>query len=73
MESQVLVNILIGVAGGLGGWALNSLSRSITRLEDKMQDLPLQYVTREDYRADIADIKSMLNRIFDKLEGKADK
>lgn len=73
MESQLVINILIGVAGGLGGWALNSLSRSITRIEDRIQDLPHQYVSREDYRVDIADIKGMLVRIFDKLDEKADK
>jgi hypothetical protein len=31
------------------------------------------YVTRADYRADIDEIKAMLNRINDKLDEKADK
>jgi hypothetical protein len=30
-------------------------------------------VTRADYRADIEEIKAMLNRINDKLDAKADK
>ena len=33
----------------------------------------LTYVTRADYRADIDEIKSMLMRINDKLDDKADK
>jgi hypothetical protein len=35
--------------------------------------MPLTYVTRVDYRADIEEIKAMLNRINDKLDAKADK
>jgi hypothetical protein len=35
--------------------------------------MPTHYVARDDYRADMADIKLMLGRIFDKLDGKVDK
>jgi hypothetical protein len=35
--------------------------------------MPLTYVSRADYRADIADIKDMLGKIFDKLDTKVDK
>lgn len=35
--------------------------------------MPLQYVTKDDYKADIAEIKGMLSRIFDRLDQKADK
>lgn len=73
MDSQTLINIAFGVAGACGGWILNSLSRSIIRIEDRIQDMPLQYVSRDDYRSDINDIKGMLARIFDKLDGKVDK
>jgi hypothetical protein len=73
MDQQMLINIAFGLAGAFGGWILNSLSRSILRIEDRISELPLQYVTRDDYRADIADIKGMLARIFDKLDNKVDK
>ena len=73
MDQQTLINLAFGVAGAFGGWILNSLSRSIIRIEDRMTELPLQYVARDDYRADIADIKGMLARIFDKLDNKVDK
>lgn len=73
MDHQTLINIAIGISGAFGGWILNSLSRSIIRIEDRMQELPLQYVARDDYRVDIADIKGMLSRIFDKLDNKVDK
>jgi hypothetical protein len=42
-------------------------------LEDKVNDLPHSYVAKDDYRADISEIKLILKQIFDKLDGKADK
>lgn len=35
--------------------------------------MPMVYVNRDDYRADIHDIKGMLGKIFDRLEKKADR
>jgi len=73
MDAQTLINISLAAAGFLGGWVLNSLSRSIIRIEDRISEMPLIYVTRDDYRRDIDEVKSMLVRIFDKLEEKVDK
>ena len=73
MDAQTLINIALAVAGFFGGWVLNSLSRSIIRIEDRISEMPLLYVTRDDYRRDIDEIKGLLNRIFDKLDDKADK
>jgi hypothetical protein len=72
-DGQVLFNIAVGVAGMFGGWILNNISRSIERLDKDVRALPLTYVTRADYRADIDEIKAMLMRINDKLDDKADK
>ena len=72
-DGQILFNIIIGLAGVFGGWILNNISRSIERLDKDVRAMPLTYVTRADYRADIEEIKSMLNRINDKLDDKADK
>lgn len=72
-DGQILFNIIIGLAGVFGGWILNNISRSIERLDKDVRAMPLTYVTRADYRADIEEIKTMLNRISDKLDGKADK
>ena len=63
----------MGLAGVFGGWILNNISRSIERLDKDVRAMPLTYVTRVDYRADIEEIKAMLNRINDKLDAKADK
>jgi hypothetical protein len=72
-DGQILFNIIIGIAGLFGGWILNNISRSIERLDKDVRAMPLTYVTRIDYRADIEEIKMMLNRINDKLDAKADK
>lgn len=73
METQTIINVAIALAGGFGGWILNSLSRSIIKIEDRLSDMPLLYVTKDDYKTDIAEIKGMLGRIFDRLDNKVDK
>jgi hypothetical protein len=73
VDSQVLINLGFGLAGAFGGWILNSISRSIIKIEDRLSELPLLYVTRDDYRNDISEIKQMLGKIFDKLDTKVDK
>ena len=72
-QGQVLFNVMVGVAGMFGGWILNNISRSIERLDKDVRAMPLTYVTRVDYRADIDEIKAMLMRINDKLDDKEDK
>lgn len=72
-EMQVIFNIVVGIAGMFGGWILNNISRSIERLDKDVRQMPLTYVTRADYRADIDEVKSILGRIWDKLDDKADK
>jgi len=73
MEPQFLINVGFTVAGFFGGWILNNITKAIVRLEDKVADLPMIYVQKEDYRIDISEIKNMLKQIFDKLDNKADK
>lgn len=72
-EMQVIFNIVVGIAGMFGGWILNNISRSIERLDKDVRNMPLTYVTRADYRSDIDEIKTILGRIWDKLDDKADK
>jgi hypothetical protein len=74
--SQDLVNIIVGVAGTAMGWMLKVVWDSIRLLQDDVKDLEramhTKYVSKDDYRADIQDIKSMVKAIFDRLERKAD-
>ena len=73
MDYQVLFNIAVAVAGFFGGWTLNRIYQAIDRLDNDVRSMPLHYVTRDDYRTDIRDIRNMLGKIFDRLDGKADK
>jgi hypothetical protein len=73
MDSQVLFNIAVAIAGFFGGWILNNIHRSIDRLDTDVRAMPHIYVTREDYRDDMREVKEMLAKIFDKLDNKQDK
>ena len=73
MEPQVLINIIIGIAAFFGGYVINSITRAIEKIEDRLQSMPERYVATVDYRRDIDEIKSILKSIFDKLDVKADK
>ncbi len=73
MEPQILFNIAIGLAGFFGGWALTRIYHAIDQLDVDVRRMPLVYVTKDDYRSDIGDIKVMLGKIFDRLDGKVDK
>ena len=69
----MLFNIIVGIAAFFGGWTLNRITRMLDRMDEDIRDLPHDYVSKEDYKTDINDIKGMLGKIFDKLDGKVDK
>ena len=73
MDYQILFNGAVAIAAFFGGYVLNSIMRSIERLDTDVRSMPIHYVTKDDYRADMKELKDLLQRIFDKLEGKADK
>lgn len=73
MDTQTLFNVAVSIAGFLGGWVLNNIYQSIRILDKDVRSLPHHYVSKDDYRADIGEVKTMLARIFDKLDEKADK
>jgi hypothetical protein len=73
MDSQILFNIVVAIAGFFGGWILNNIHQSLDRLDTDVRAMPHMYVTREDYRDDMREVKEMLGKIFDRLEAKQDK
>ena len=77
MEFQQIVNIIGGLLiSGVGWWcrqiwdSIQDLKNDVKRIEI---DLPHYYVTKDDYKDDIAEIKKMLADIFQELKTKADK
>ena len=63
----------MSIAAFFGGWILNNIYKAVERLDADIRKMPHSYVTRLDYREDMHEIKNMLSKIFDKLDGKADK
>ena len=61
------------MASFFGGWTLNTITRSLERLDNDVRNLPHSYVNKDDYRNDIKEVKDMLGKIFDKLDTKVDK
>jgi cell fate (sporulation/competence/biofilm development) regulator YmcA (YheA/YmcA/DUF963 family) len=73
MDNQQIFNMIVSIAGFLAIYVFNSTTKQIQRLEDKINELPKEYVAKNDYRSDIAEVKNILKQIFDKLDAKADK
>jgi hypothetical protein len=73
VEPQWLINVGFGAAGAFGMWIINRLTTSVQKIEDDIKEFPLRYVAKDDYRTDIAEIKTMLHDIYKELRNKADK
>lgn len=84
MDAQQLFNILFAIVGVLGGWwmksiweALKDLERADRKLEEKVSGLHVLvaggYVKTDQFDSMSKAIFAKLDRIEDKLDGKADK
>ena len=75
--TQDLYNIIVGVGGAAIGWVLKVVWESVRALQTDMKiiekEIHTKYVTKDDYRADILELKDMCKAIFERLEKKADK
>jgi len=75
--SQDTINLIITGAGAVIGWVLRVIWESIRKLQDEInafqREVHTEYVTKDDYRQDILEVKDILKQIFDKLDRKADK
>ena len=77
MENQHLINGLIGGGFAILGWFARELWGAVKELRADLaalrEDLPKEYVAKDDYREDIKEIKLLLAKIFEKLDAKVDK
>jgi len=75
--TQDFYNIIIGVVGATVGWMLKVVWESIRELQNSMKDIEREihtkYVSKDDYKNDIQELKEMCNAIFERLDRKADK
>ena len=77
MDTQTVINFIAGSAIAVGGWfarelwgAVKDLGKDLHTLE---VDLPKTYVSKLDMDKRMDHIEDMFKRIYDKLDGKADK
>ena len=77
MENQQVINVFLGLGMTVVGWFARELWAAVKELKSDLaklrEDVPKDYVARDDYREDIREVKALLAKIFEKLEHKADK
>ena len=73
MDYQIFFNAALGLAAFFGGWTLNSITKAIERLDADVRSMPHDYVSKDDYKEELRDVKVMLGKIFERLDNKADK
>ena len=77
LDAQALFNILASAFLAGVGWFAHSLYDSVNRLREDVHqievDLPRNYVLKDDLDKRMDHIEDMFQRIYDKLDGKADK
>jgi cell division protein FtsB len=77
MEIQQLIDSALAIGFSVLGWFAREMWAAVKDLKSDLaklrEELPKTYVTRDDYREDMREIKEMLGKIFDKLDNKVDK
>jgi chaperonin cofactor prefoldin len=77
MTDQAIINLIIGAVLSVLGWFARQLWDAVQDLKSDMKqlevDLPTHYVRKEDLESRLDRIEASLNRIFEKLDHKADK
>ena len=68
MDYQVLFNIAFAIAGFFGGWVLNNLSKAIEKLDTDVRAMPHTYVSKDDWREAMKEMKEEMRTGFDKLD-----
>lgn len=68
MEISDIILGLVSIIVFMLGWFFNNLADTVRKLEDHLgacqQNLPLNYVLKDDYKEDIAEIKAMLSDMY---------
>jgi hypothetical protein len=77
MEYQSLLNAGLVLVSSVTGWFARELWAAVKELKADLaklrEDLPKEYVAKNDYKDDIRELKDMIGKIFDKLDNKTDK
>lgn len=77
MEMQTIINIIVGTVLSVTGWFARQLWDAVQKLKEDMKqleiDLPTHYARKDELKERFDKLEAMLTRLFEKLDGKADK
>jgi len=77
MDVQATINLVGGAILAVIGWFARQLYQSVKDLQADIRkievSLPTNYVAKADFNDTMREIRSMFEKIFDKLDNKADK
>jgi hypothetical protein len=77
MDAQTTINLIGGAMLTVLGWVGRSVWEATQRLQADFHelevDLPKYYVSKDDFSQTMKHIETMFQRIYDKLDEKADK
>jgi hypothetical protein len=77
METQALINFGFVLVSGVLGWFAREMWSAVKELKTDLaklrEELPKTYVTKDDFKSDMQRVLDMLDKIWTKLDGKADK
>jgi hypothetical protein len=77
MDTQSIMNFISVSAIAVGGWFAREIWGAVKELRKDLHaietDLPKTYVSKFDMDKRMDHIEAMFQRIYDKLDGKADK
>jgi len=68
MEISDIFLTLVGLVIAMLGWFMSRLADTVNKLEHNITNcqtnMPLNYILKEDYKTDMAEIKKMLSDIY---------
>ena len=88
VDWQSMFDLAVGVAGFMSAWiikvlwqAVRDLQQDVKTLSEKLHNdvtlfnnnLTQNYVRRDDFKEAVSELKTMLEKIFDRLDTKVDK
>lgn len=77
MENQNIINAIGGLLAVIVGWLGRELWDAVQKLKTDMKDLevhlPTNYVRKDDMESRFDRIEALLDKLFDRIDHKADK
>lgn len=69
MDYQVLFNIAVAVCGFFGGFMLTRITNLLDRVDNDVRAIPVNYVSKTDFKDAVADLKDSLSKGFIRVDG----